>query len=234
MNVFTDDNNGADISRTELARKSIEEAGGAAMGADAQFASRSKSERARISEQRQRENMTALQILMLNSEYRERYEATAERLNTIQEDLDDALTENAEALERLRENAVRSASGDLVFQTSTGDLVYADGSEADASEIDIREREMESVSSWEEYQSARNRAAALSNIQSDILDPMHSQMNDQTAPPSMEDLDRFEEDLRRADQLIAQEAISEPAPLSTANRNEQLTQLSFIAEPPSF
>ena len=202
MNVFTDDNNGADISRTELARKSIEEAGGAAMGADAQFASRSKSERARTSEQRQRENMTALQILMLNTGYRERYEATAERLNTIQEDLDDALTANADTLERLRESAARSASGDLVFQTGTGDLVYADGSEADASEINIQQREMASISSWEEYQSARNRAAELSNIQSDILDPMHSQMNDQNAPPSMEDLDRFDELLASATHAI--------------------------------
>ena len=172
------------------------------MGADAQFASRSKSERARISEQRQRENMTALQILMLNAEYRERYEATAERLNTIQEDLDEALTANADTLERLRENAARSASGDLVFRTGTGDMVYADGSEADASDIDVSRSEVESISSWEEYQSARNRAAALSNLQSDILDPMHSQMNDQDAPPSMEDLERFDELLASASHAI--------------------------------
>lgn len=213
MNVFTDDNNGADISRTELARKSIEEAGGAAMGAEAHSASRSKSERARISEQRQRENMTALQILMLNTQYRERYEATAERLNTIQEDLDDALTDNADTLERLRENAARSASGDLVFRTGTGDLVYADGSEADASDIDVSRSEVESISSWEEYQSARSRAAALSNIQSDILDPMHSQMNNQDAPPSMEDLERFESELNSAHEVLSRaEADSVPEP----------------------
>ena len=183
------------------------------MGAEAHSASRSKSERARISEQRQRENMTALQILMLNTQYRERYEATAERLNTIQEDLDDALTDNADTLERLRENAARSASGDLVFRTGTGDLVYADGSEADASDIDVSRSEVESISSWEEYQSARSRAAALSNIQSDILDPMHSQMNNQDAPPSMEDLERFESELNSAHEVLSRaEADSVPEP----------------------
>ena len=206
MDLFTDENTGADKARVELARKAIAEGGGMVIGADALAQQSEKTELKRRAEQNFFRQLTALQRLMQDPAYRAAYEHVKTRLNNTQNDLDAAILKNEEERERLLDNAAKSKDGQAIFHREDGSYVYADGTEVTKDQLPPRKDMPERGTSWQEYQKNRRRADDLARIQSDILDPIHRRINDQDNPPKKKELDGFEDELNNADKLILDEA----------------------------
>ena len=204
MDLFTDDNTGADKARVELARKAIAEAGGMVIGADAHAQQSEKAELKRREEQNFFRQLTALQSLMQDPAYRAAYERVTIKLNNTQSDLDAAILKNEEERERLLDNAAKSKDGQAIFRREDGSYVYADGTEVTKDQMPPHKDMPGHGTSWQEYQKNRKRADDLTRIQSDILDPIHRRMSDQDNPPKKKELDGFEKDLDEAERKINQ------------------------------
>ncbi|WP_022694712.1 hypothetical protein [Ponticaulis koreensis] len=203
MDIFTDENTGANKDRAELARKSIAEAGGPIMGAAAQDQEKRKSDFKKEIERRFMDNMTALQTMMQDPEYRALYERVSGKLDEVQSNLDQAILENAEELEQLEDGAAHSKDGSTIYAASDGSFVYADGTKVPAAEMPDPSDIPNGATSWEEYRRARDRAIELARIQGEVIDPARTRIQDPDNPPSKTDLEEIETELEQADQEIS-------------------------------
>jgi hypothetical protein len=202
MDIFTDKNTGANKDRAELARKSIAEAGGPIMGAAAQDQEKRKSDFKKEIEKCFMENMTALQTLMQNPDYRALYERVSKKIDEVQSNLDQAILENAEELERLEDGAAHSKDGSTIYQTSDGGFVYADGTKVPAAEMPDPGEIPENPTSWEGYRRARDRAIELARIQGEVIDPARTRIQDPDNPPSKTEVEDIEKKIEQASQEL--------------------------------
>ncbi len=216
MGLFTDDNTGADKARAELARKSIAQSGGMAIGADALAEQSEKADIKRRAEQSFFRQLTALQSLMQDPAYRAVYERVSQKLQTTQNDLDAAIIKNAEEHEHLLETAAKSKDGQPIFRREDGSFVYADGSKVSESQLPALKDIPNNPTSWIEYKKNRKRADELSRTQTEILDPIHRRMGDPENPPERQELETFERELDEAERKINQPPFIE-APQFTSN-----------------
>ena len=228
MDIFTDQNPGPNKDRAELARKSIAEAGGPVMGAAAQDQEKRKSDFRKEVERRFMDNMTALQTMMQNPAYRAVYDRVSNKIDEAQSNVDRAILENAEDLDRMKDGAAHSKDGQTIYQTSDGGFVYADGTKVSGNDIPNPDSIPKNATTWEEYRRAKERAIELARIQSDVLDPARTRIQDPDNPPSKTELEEIETEIEKANQEILDPEVSDAvnAPVS-----DRVAALAF--DPPS-
>lgn len=139
--------------------------------------------------------------------YAEFYEITYLQLESVNnatyqalKDLDQRIAQSKENIERMEREAVRLDDGTLVFKSEKSGKVYTqDGSmlsDEQAGAILFNGSEP----SWETYQQERTNLAFTQNqkleverYKADVIDPIQERMNNRDQPPSMEELQEFQE-----------------------------------------
>ena len=197
MDIFADDQ--TDTNQKELSRRAIAEAGGAVIGSAAatEKEKRSRIERAESNATMQAQ-LTALQLRLQDPDYLALYTRVSNKLDETQTELDRAILENAEEIERLEANAARTDQGQLIFRTGDGHFVFADGTPVAGSELPSSSSRPDNPTSWSDYRSAKEREAELARIQTQVLDPVRSRLQDQDDPPSTDELRGMDDQLDRS------------------------------------
>jgi hypothetical protein len=166
---------------------------------------------------------TQLDLMLMDPAYRSAWDKTNNLLSDTQDKLDAALlkvTASIDSLDDLvgdlEDKAAKLPDGTAIFKAADGSVWTADGrrlSDAEAASLKIPEN----TPSWEQYKgardaldSARARRDKLIGIQTDILDPTRTKLNDPSAPPSKDDLDDLSDILKDADKTIDNLRSSKP------------------------
>lgn len=198
MDIFADDQ--TNTNQKELTRRAIAEAGGAIIGSAAatEKDKRERLERAESSASLQAQ-LTALQQCLQDPEYRALYSQVSDKLENTQSELDQAILENAEEIERLEAHAARTDQGQFIFRKDDGSFVYADGTVVPGSALPNTSSLPDNPTSWFAFRNAKEREAELARIQTQVLDPIRGRLQDHDDPPSADELREFDGQLDRAD-----------------------------------
>ena len=197
MDIFADDQ--TNTNQKELTRRAIAEAGGAIIGSAAatEKDKRERLERAESSASLQAQ-LTALQQCLQDPEYLALYSRVSDKLENTQSELDQAILENAEEIERLEANAARTDQGQFIFRKDDGSFVYADGTVVPGSALPTLSSLPDNPTSWLAFRNAKEREAELARIQTQVLDPIRGRLQDQDDPPSTDELHGMDDQLDRS------------------------------------
>ena len=198
MDIFADDQ--TNTNQKELTRRAIAEAGGAIIGSAAatEKDKRESLERAESNASMQAQ-LTALQLRLQDPEYLALHWRVSDKLENTQSELDLAILENAEEIERLEANAARTDQGQFIFRKDDGSFVYADGTVVPGSALPNTSSLPDNPTSWFAFRNAKEREAELARIQTQVLDPIRGRLQDQDDPPSADELREFDGQLDKAD-----------------------------------
>jgi hypothetical protein len=155
--------------------------------------------------------MSALQRMMADPVYAERYKAFDTKLRQAEEStvavlmiLNDRIDATKERLDEFREQADTLPGGTRVYRTADGEKAYTEDGRLLSGE------EMESVAwsddapTWEEFEAQRQELEQLEqakrevlDYQEDVLDPARERMNDPDDPISLEEIDGLEQSVEK-------------------------------------
>lgn len=174
---------------------------------------------------------TELLLMIQDPIYRERYEAAAEALSTAMRTTETVLARLEEqrilaqaAIDDIQDKAARLPDGTRVYRDARGIVRREDGSAVDDS--------LAATIIWtghepnlEAFTTARRGLDdiqadldAVTDYQNDVLGPARDRISDEDSPPSLDELDRIQEDLDTKMPGVlraAQTAPEEPAPPSS-------------------
>ena len=169
------------------------------------------SEPRRAKDARETATLTALQIAMQDADYARAWHDAWDAYELAQGELDQAILDNADALERLKANAARLEDGTIVFMRPDGTAETADGQIVPESAL-AAAAIPEDATTAAGYRAAMQRAAELARIQTDVLDPAAERMHDHDNTISLADLAAIE---ARMDAITVEvSATTAPAPPS--------------------
>lgn len=232
MDIFADDQ--TNTNQKELTRRAIAESGGAIIGSAAatEKDKRERLERAESNASMQAQ-LTALQLRLQDPEYLALYSRVSDKLENTQSELDLAILENAEEIERLEANAARTDQGQLIFRAGDGSFVYADGTAVPGSALPHPSCLPDSPASWLAFRSAKEREAELARIQTQVLDPIRGRLQDQDDPPSVDDLSGMSDQLDRSITEInnANLIVEQPQFADDQSPKDDVLGLGFAMEP---
>ncbi|MEL6688362.1 MAG: hypothetical protein AAFP97_12180 [Pseudomonadota bacterium] len=226
MNIFSDDGS-VELNKLELARKAIAVAGGAVVGNGASHIKERQDAQMRQVKASDAAKMTALQIALQEESYRRLYDHIWERVHETQDRLDHAILENAEDIERLEANAMRSEDGRMIFVTEDR-FVYADGSPVDPKDAPNPSTIPDNATRYDDYRIAIIRRDDLARIQTDTLDPIRGRMSDPDNPPGEPKLRDFAKELDRADEIIHSPELSSPETKPAVTQVSNLDMDMFV------
>ena len=178
-------------------------------------------ERARAAD---RAFQTQLDLLLTDPVYRAAYTRVVDLLDQAQAKLDVAMAAVAATIDRLTDltedmetDAARLPDGRAVFLGSDGKLYTADGDclgPVEDHDIAIPK----DAPSWDQFRGARDalrdaktRMRRYGDIQDDVLTPARDRVSDPDNPPSLDDLKKIEDDIKRA-----MDQIETAPPMSTS------------------
>lgn len=151
--------------------------------------------------------LSALMQLLQDPAYRAVYDAAWSAHEDAQAALDDALLQNADAIERLTayseemDARAHKLGNEAVFQDETGRFFRADGTALSDEETSRVERSADAPSfdarqqAGDALEAAQARRAYILEIQATILDPARERLEDEDNPMSLNDLRELREEL---------------------------------------
>ncbi len=144
--------------------------------------------------------LSALMQLLQDPAYRAAYDAAWSAYEDAQDAVDQALIENAEAIERLTaytdemDARVHKLGNEVVFQDESGRFFRADGTPLTAEETARVERSADAPSfearkqAGDALEAAQARRAHILEIQATVLDPARKRLEDEDNPMSESEL----------------------------------------------
>ena len=126
-------------------------------------------------------------------------------LADLRDDLYDALAENADLIERLKDEAAKLEDGTTAFLMADGRFKTADG------QIFTRDQLAEipdDPSTWSDYKAAIQRGARLTRIEDDVINPAEEKLRSGDATTA--DIDEIEAQLEQARRELKGEVEPDP------------------------
>ena len=166
--------------------------------------------------------LSALMQLLQDPAYRAAYDAAWSAYEDAQTAVDEALIENAEAIERLTsytdemDARAHKLGNEAVFQGETGRFFRADGTALSDEETARVERSADAPSfeareqAGDALEAAQVRRAHILEIQATILDPARARLEDDDNPMDLDDLKHLTSELRGVGQLVESKPVSNP------------------------
>ncbi|MEO1136755.1 MAG: hypothetical protein AAFW68_09130 [Pseudomonadota bacterium] len=139
--------------------------------------------------------ITNLQAMLQDPEYAKAYNRVKGLLEEAERLTENALVEAEAALEEIVARAVKLPDGRAVFKDRDGNVRTEDGAIIDATVaagIDWPDE----APSYEEFESRKRRIDNLREYQVDTLGRVRDRLEDENNPPSAEELEEFEREIR--------------------------------------
>ena len=165
-------------------------------------------------EQKAEREFQSLLDLLLSQDphYAALYTKVSDKLEKAKQAVDQALIyvnqrleESVRALQNLRHSAAELEDGTKIFQSERDSGVYTEHGERLTDEETQEVVIPDHAPSWEDYQAAQaahetalRQKQEIETYQHDVLEPITEQMQDEDNPPTMEELEEFEERLESA------------------------------------
>ena len=181
--------------------------------------------------------LSALMRLLQDPDYRAAYDAAWLAFEEAQIAVDDALLDNAEAIERLTaytdemDARAHKLGIEAVFQDETGRFFRVDGTALSDEETARVERSADAPSfearrqAGDALEAAQARRAHILEIQATILDPARERLQDEDNPMSQEELRDLEATMKAVPSEVA------ATPLNTAFNAQKETNRQLEPEP---